>query len=131
MPKRLGAVLLVGCCTISTAAAQPAGGPADDLYQAIRTNNLARLKTLVRTPADANAPDPAGETPLMISAAAGSIDAMRVLLDQGADANGQNTFGSTALIWSATDAAKVRLLADRGANVNIAAKTGRTAAFVA
>jgi ankyrin repeat protein len=94
-------------------------------------NDLSRLKTLVTSKADANAAGPAGETPLMAAAVAGSLDAMAFLVDKGADVNAQNAFGSTACIWSATDLAKVRFLTEHGANVNVATKTGRTAVFVA
>jgi len=107
------------------------GAAPQDVYQAIRANDLSRLKSLVTSRADANAADPSGETPLMSAAAAGSLDAMKFLVEQGADVNAQNAFGSTALIWSATDLAKIRYLAEHGANVNAATKTGRTAAFVA
>jgi ankyrin repeat protein len=56
---------------------------------------------------------------------------MQYLLDHGADPNVQNQYGSTALIWSATDFNKVKLLLDHGANPNLASKKGRTALFVA
>ncbi len=130
MPKRL-AVLFAGFVCVSAAAAQPPTGPTEVLYQAIRTNNLTKLRALVQAAADANAKNEAGDPALMTAAAVGSVDAMRFLLDKGADINGTNAFGSTALIWSATDTEKVRLLLERGANVNAAAKTGRTALFVA
>ena len=51
----------------------------------------------------------------MYAAEIGSVDAMRVLIDRGADVNAQNAFGSTALMWSVSDPAKVRLLLDHGA----------------
>ena len=103
----------------------------DDAYTAIRTNDLARLKSLIATRADANTADPAGETLLMSAAVSGSLDAMKFLVERGADVNAQNAFGSTALVWSATDLAKIRFLIEHGANVNATTKTGRTAAFVA
>jgi ankyrin repeat protein len=126
-----GALALVWLSVVSTASGVAGAAPADDVYQAIRANDLARLKTLVRARADANAPGDQGETPLMSAAAVGSIEAMRFLLEQGADVNAQNAFGSTALVWSATDRAKTQLLLDRGATVDTASKTGRTALFVA
>ncbi len=108
------------------------GAPATgDVYTAIRTNDLARLKALVSTRADANVKDEGGETPLTYAASAGSLEAMKYLLDTGADVNARNTFGTTALIGSATDLAKARLLVERGADVNLAPQTGRSALFVA
>jgi ankyrin repeat protein len=113
-----------------TGAALAAGPTSNDLYDAIRANDLARLHSLVQA-ASANTKDGRGETPLMYAAAVGSLEAMKFLIAKGADVNAQNEFGSTALIWSATDLAKVRLLLAHGANVNTASKRGRTALFLA
>ena len=115
----------------SGSATQPAAAPAGDVYQSIRTDDLARLKTLVSSRDEANAPGPLGSTPLMDAAVAGSAEAMAFLIDKGADPNAQNPFGTTALMMSATQIAKVRLLLDRGAKANIASKQGRTALFIA
>ncbi len=73
----------------------------------------------------------AGLTPLMYAAVVGSADAMRVLIDAGADVNAKNAFGSTALMWSVTDFKKVKMLVEHGANVNAASKAGRTALLLA
>jgi ankyrin repeat protein len=117
--------------TTTTAAPQPPAGPGADRYQAIRTNDVARLKTLIATPEDANARGPMGSTPLMDAAVAGSVEAMAFLLAKGADVDAQNPFGTTALMMSATDLAKVRLLLDHGAHANSVSKQGRTALFIA
>jgi ankyrin repeat protein len=129
---------LAGCAVatlIMTASAatapQPTAGPAADRYQAIRSNDLARLKTIVSTPDEANARGPLGSTPLMDAAVAGSVEAMALLLDKGADVDAQNPFGTTALMMAATQIDKVKLLLDRGAKPNLASKQGRTALFLA
>jgi ankyrin repeat protein len=129
----------LGGCVVATliattggaAAPQPTAAPAMDRYQAIRGNDLARLKTLVGTRDDANARGPLGSTPLMDAAVAGSVEAMAFLLDKGAEVDAQNPFGTTALMMSATQIDKVALLLDRGATPNLASKQGRTALFVA
>ncbi len=105
-------------------------------YSAIRENNLAQLKALLDQKvsdqkASANVADDHGITPLMYAAEIGSVEAMRLLLDRGADVSAQNAYGSTALMWSVSDPAKVRLLLDHGAQVNTAARTGRTALIIA
>lgn len=106
--------------------------PGDDFYAAIRNNDLARLQTIVRDGADVNTRDKRGETPLMYAATVGSVDAMKFLIAKGADVNAQTTTSSaTALIWSATDLAKVKLLVEHGANVNLATERGRTALLIA
>jgi ankyrin repeat protein len=103
----------------------------DQFYSAIRENNLAQLKTLLDQKGSANVTDDRGITPLMYAAEIGSLEAMRLLIDRGADVNTQNAFGSTALLWSVADPAKLRLLLNRGAQANTVARSGRTALIVA
>jgi ankyrin repeat protein len=100
-------------------------------YRAIRTNDLAGLRSLVSGGADVNVRDRRSETPLQYAAVAGSVDAMKFLIASGADVNVQNEFGATAVIWSATDLAKVKLLVEHGARVNDATRRGRTALLIA
>src|SRR6476660_1517722 len=50
---------------------------------------------------------------------------MRQLLAAGADANGKNNFDATALMWCSNNLEKVRLLIDKGANVNAQSKQGQ------
>jgi ankyrin repeat protein len=103
----------------------------EKLYVAIRGNDLAGLKALLDQGINANTADRRQITPLMYAAEIGSLEAMKVLVDHGADVNAQNAFGSTALMWSVTDSRKVRLLLDHGADVNQTAKSGRTALIIA
>jgi len=125
------AVAVVGLCLLPEKALHSAAAQSDDVYAAVRANDLARLKTLIVSPADANARDEQGDTPLLYAAAVGSLEAMKLLLDKSADVNAQNAFGTTALMISAADIAKVRLLVEGGANVNLASKQGRTPLFIA
>ena len=97
-----------------------------DIYDAIRQNDLARLKKMTAPGADVNLRDARGSTPLMHAAAIGSLEAVKLLLKASADVNARNGLDSTALIWGASDPAKVRLLVDAGANVNARSKIGRT-----
>ena len=118
----------------AVAAAQSPEKDPERFYSAIRENKLTELRALLDQKGIKGADDAAdnrGITPLMYAAEIGSVDAMRLLLDRGADVNAQNAFGSTALMWSVSDAAKVRLLLDHGAQVNTAAKSGRTALIIA
>ena len=112
--------------------AQDAGSLSDEFYASIRVNDLARLEKLLKSGANPNVPDPrGGATPLMYAAAVGSLDAMRLLLDNGATVNATSSAGSTALMWAVTDAEKVRLLLARGADAKAASQRGRTALVVA
>ncbi len=131
----MGKTCLLGMLAVA-AMAQGVERDPERFYSAIRDNNFTQLKALLDQKAtdqkaSADTPDNRGITPLMYAAEIGSLQAMRLLLDRGADVNAQNAFGSTALMWSVSDAAKVRLLLDHGAQVNTAAKSGRTALIIA
>src|SRR5262245_59498608 len=105
---------------------------SDRLYWAIRANDLNELKALLgHEEVSANTADSRGITPLMYAAQVGSVEAMSILVARGAYVDAQNAFGSTALMWSTTDSKKVRLLLDKGADVNKVSKTGRTALIIA
>jgi ankyrin repeat protein len=116
---------------VSIGALSAASNVSDEFYSAIRNNDLARLESLIKGGADVNTRDHHQETPLMYAAYVGSIEAMKMLLQDGASVDAQSQSGATALIWSATNLAKVRLLIDHGANVNLATKRRRTALLVA
>src|SRR5690606_12563948 len=61
-----------------------------------------------------------GETPLMMAARTGNAQALRVLLDHGAETDAVETLrGTTALMWAAanSNSAAVRVLVDHGADV--------------
>src|SRR5579862_4013066 len=118
-------------CVLAIMAVAAMAQEPEKFYSAIRENNLTQLKALLDQKASAGTADDHEITPLMYAADIGSVEAMRLLLDRGADVNIQNAFGSTALMWSASDPAKVHLLLDRGADVNAVARSGRTALIVA
>ncbi|HEY7333801.1 MAG TPA: ankyrin repeat domain-containing protein [Bryobacteraceae bacterium] len=118
-------------CALAIFAVSAIGQDAQKLYSVVRANDLAGLKGMLDQGASPSAGDDRKITPLMYAAEIGSVDAMRLLLDRGAEVNAQNAFGSTALMWSVSEPAKVRLLLDHGADVNLAAKSGRTALIVA
>ena len=108
-----------------------AAAPSDELYQAIRANDLARLQSLIKDPANVNLKDRHGSTPLMHAAAVGSVDAVKMLLRAGADAKAKNAFDATALMWGVANMDKVRLLVDAGADVNARSKQGMTPLVIA
>src|SRR5678816_4390294 len=109
---------LLAICLVAGAAWGADADPSDAFYAAIRGNDLSKLQAILAGGASANHKDARGLTPLMYAAAVGSADAMKILIEKGADVNAKNAFDSTALMWSVTDINKVRMLLDRGADVN-------------
>ena len=127
--KRIIVALVV--CTAALSA-QDALSPSDAFYSAIRANDLAALRSMLAKGADPNVADPrGGSTPLMHAVAVGSIESMKLLVDNKANVNAVNGAGLTALMMAVTDIDKVRLLLDAGADVNVATKRGRTALMLA
>jgi ankyrin repeat protein len=118
-------------CVLAMIAVVAMAQDPEKFYSAIRENNLTQVNALLDQKGSAAVADDRGITALMYAAEIGSVEAMRLLIDRGADVNARNAFGSTALMWSVSDQAKVRLLLDHGADVNTAAKSGRTALIVA
>ena len=102
-----------------------------DWYQAIRHNQLAELKSMASSPAALAVRDARGSTPLMYAAAIGSPEALKILLDAGADVNAKNGLDVTARFMARSIRRKIRLLIEAGADVNARSKVGRTPLIVA
>lgn len=116
-------ILLAGLGAASLAASACDPHPATPLTQAAARNDVAALRQLL---AGGHAADEGGDswTALIWASRSGSIDAMNVLLDAGADVNRP---GPTDDGWDATplqhailqrQPAAVRVLLDRGADAN-------------
>jgi ankyrin repeat protein len=104
---------------------------APSIFDAVRTGDTAEVRRLAGAPANVNARDEFGASPLMYAAAYGSVDQMRLLLKAGADVNATTAEGSAALMWATGDAAKVRLLLAGGANPRATTRSGATALLAA
>jgi ankyrin repeat protein len=120
------------CITFGLSAAAYAQGNAGDLIQAIRNNDLASLKAnIAKGSGVVNTRDQRGSTLLMHAAAIGSPEAVKLLLESGADVNAKNEVEATALILGAGNPAKARMLVEKGADVNAHSKLGRTPLLIA
>ena len=73
----------------------------------------------------------AENAPWMQTALFGAAADLRTLLDGGLDPNSSTSAGTTMLMMAAPDLSKVKLLAERGANINAKSKTRFTALMVA
>src|SRR3984893_14195879 len=124
---------LAGLIPILAATLTAADGenPAEAFHAALRAHDLPRLDAMLKQGANVNIGDSTGATPLMYAASVGSADAMKLLLDHGADVDLKSNADATALMWSVTDIRKVRLLLEHRANVKAVTRRGRTALFLA
>jgi ankyrin repeat protein len=94
---------------------------ATPLSLACTNGSAAMIGELLKAGEDPNAVvSDMGDTALMLAARTGKPDAVKVLLDRGADANKTNTEGQTALMWAVAEknAAAAKILIAGGANVN-------------
>jgi ankyrin repeat protein len=125
-------MLLLGLVAAQLAAGGCAGRPETPLTQAAVRNDVAALRQLLD---DGHRADEGGDswTALIWASRSGSIEAINLLLDSGADVN---LPGSTGDNWDATplqhailkrQPAAVRLLLDRGADLNRGAGRGSLA----
>src|SRR5262245_33424317 len=125
-------MLLLGLGAALLAAAACAQRPETPLTRAAAGNDVAALRQLLD---DGHGADEGGDswTALIWASRSGSIEAITLLLDSGADVN---LPGSTGDNWDATplqhailqrQTAVVRLLLDRGADLNRGAGPGSPA----
>ena len=78
-------------------------GCATSLDQALQRNDTKTVDSLLRRGADPNVNDRYGRTPLVLAAAYGRADGVRLLLDHGANPNQKDNVGETPLVWAAKD----------------------------
>jgi len=103
------------------------------LYLAAENGNAELLGMFVTDERTAAARTPTGESMLMLAVRTGRLDAVRLLLDRGANADDREpVFGQSALMFAVREnhPAIVALLIERGADVDARTRTGDTPPFV-
>ena len=116
---------------------------ASPFWLATRDANLEMMRVLLNAGADPFLANAAGVTPLMVASGLGENDArrppddlvlqaVRLLLDHGANVSATNRGGQTALHGAAAmwEDQVIQLLVDRGADVNVEDKRGRTPLYL-
>ncbi|HHT9146356.1 MAG TPA: ankyrin repeat domain-containing protein, partial [Candidatus Wunengus sp. YC61] len=79
-------VFLVGCLSLGGLRAS-SWATEEELFDAVRSGDLARINALIFAKADVNAKDKKGFTALMYASAAGQTEVVRALIAAKADVN--------------------------------------------
>lgn len=104
------------------------------LHRQTRAEALPMIRLLLKHGADGDkAANLWGETPLMVSAKADFPEAMKLLLDKGADVTRRSNLHETALHFAARHytVETIELLLDNGAEIDAPDRTGQTALHIA
>ena len=114
---------LFSCFTGSAAA-----GAASSIAAAAQANDLARVRQLIKSGADVNAPAADGSTALLLAAYQSNVDLAKALLAAGADPNVANHFGVTPLLQASRygDEGTMEALLKGGADIDKAQREGET-----
>jgi ankyrin repeat protein len=112
--------------------APPPDPAAARLMDLLRDGDAAGVRKLLQAePKAATRKGLGGATPLLFAVLYGDAEAVRWVLDAGADPNARTEAGATALMWAVDDPEKTRLLLRRGADPNVKSDDGRTALLAA
>jgi ankyrin repeat protein len=128
----LAAAVLCSCAVYPALLSGAAPSATSSAFaHAIRENGLAALQMLASNAAAVNVRDRLQDTPLHYAAIYGSPEAVRILLNAGADPKARNQAGASSLVYAAWSFEKTRLLVESGAEVNTAENGGVTPLMVA
>ena len=99
-----------------------------DLHDAVRANNLERVRMLVEEGADKDQGDRQGYTPLSLASVFGYVDVTQYLVKQGAALDKANNYDSTPLLGASScgHLEVARYLLEQGADRDKANNSGST-----
>lgn len=107
------------------------GAEMGEVAQKIRANDLVWLKQAAQGGALNGLVDGRKNTPLLVAAGLGSVEAVEILLAAGANPNEANGVGITPLLAGAAEPGKVKALLAKGADVKAKTQMGQHALIVA
>ncbi|MGD9639188.1 MAG: ankyrin repeat domain-containing protein [Alphaproteobacteria bacterium] len=87
-------------------------------------DNLEVIKTLIRLGADINAKNNCNENLLHPAAANKNPEVLKMVLTMGFDVNETNSYGCPPLFLASGNVANLKILLDKGANINVKDKNG-------
>ena len=125
------ALFVLTACTMQPLTPPP--DPTMDLFAAAARGNVAELAANKHAGSDLSAPSPDLQvTPLTMAAVGGQAEAAQWLLDNGADINGRNGDGGTALKAAAFlgHAGVAKVLIDGGIDTSVRDWEGNSAADI-
>ena len=122
----------LGALALASASLSGAG-TASKLSTAIQSNDRSTVLALLKQPAEVNAADADGTTPLHWAVRADDLDLSQRLVQAGANAKAANRYGVTPLSLAAVNGnpAMVTLLLKNGADANQVVSRGQTVLMTA
>lgn len=126
------ALFVLAACTTQPPEPPPPADPTMDLFTAAAQGNIAELAANKHADLSALSPD-MQVTPLTMAAVGGQAEAAQWLLDNGADINGRNGDGGTALKAAAFlgHAEVAKVLIDGGIDTSVRDWEGNSATDIA
>lgn len=115
----LAATAVIGTAAAQTPPSKQELAAYDGLLAAAALGDIARIRALTRTGADANIRDAHGRTPLMLAGYRGDIAAAKALLVADADVNARDSeaYDLITIAAVANDLAMLKLAIDSGGDV--------------